>query len=123
QLGAHAAQRLVHLYHGYLYDVRRRGLERHVHRRALAEIALTVIAGMQLGYHPPPAEKAFRVSPLSRARDHLFEVLVHAREAPEVSVYIRFCLGGRYAQPFAQTERRHAVYDTEVDGLRNAALM
>ena len=120
-LHALGAKPLIHVHHGELYNVRRRALNRHVERDALAERAQR--RNVQLRQIAPPVEERFGIAERPGAPDGFLLVISHAAEAREIGVHIFLRLAVADADVLREREGGNAVHYAEVHGLRSPALL
>jgi hypothetical protein len=109
--------------HGALDDVRRRALHRRVDGRALRRLAPLHVADVDLRQVQAPAEQRLDVTLLPGRRPRVVHVAAHAGVAVEIQVDVLLRLAALDAQLPRESEGRHAVDETEVDGLGAAPLV
>ena len=112
--GAHAR---VHAHHGSLDDIRRRALNGHIERHALAKAAEVEIRRSQLRQVAPAAEKRRDVTVGLRLLDNALHIVAHAVVLGKIAVHIRLGLALKHADILREAEGRNAVDNAEIDGL------
>ena len=108
----------MHAHHRELHHVRRRALNGHIERDALAERAGGKVARRQLGEIAAAVHERFNVALRLRLFHDLGHVAAHAGEAVEVILNILLRLVNAHADVLRERKRGDTVDDAEVDRLR-----
>ncbi len=114
---------LVERDHRALDDVRCRALHRRIDGGALGVLAPRGIAGFDLRKVQTSPEHSLHVAPFPRPLPGLVHELLHTGITGEVEIHVLLGLSAGDAQLSTETEGRHAVDETEVDGFRTATLL
>ena len=112
-----AAQAVKDAYHGELHHVRRRPLNGHIERDALAERAGGEVARRQLGEVAAAVEERFDIALLLRLLHDLGHIAAHAGKALQIILNILFRLVNAHADVLRERKGGDAVDDAEVDRL------
>ena len=117
--GAHAR---VHAHHGGLDDVRRRALNGHIERHALAKAAEVEIRRFQLRQVAPAAEKRRDIAVGLGLCDDAVHIGAHAVVLGKIAVHVRLGLALEHADVLREAEGRDAINNAEIDGFGVRAL-
>ena len=110
-------QRIEHIQHRDLDNIRAGALQRHIHCRALAELPDIVVCGVDLSYIALSARKSRNIAVLFGKIHIGLHVILHRAVSCKIIVYILPCRLYRDIQIFSQPEIAYAVDDAEIDGL------
>ena len=121
--GISRASAALERHHRLLDEIRRRALERRVHRHPLGVRAHVVVAVVEAGDGPHAPEDRLGAARRPRLREDRVEARADPREPVEVGGDELLRLGARHSELGGERERTHAVEHAEVDRLRAAPLI
>ena len=114
---------LVHGQHREFDEIRCRSLHRCIDRGTLCRLPARVVAGADIGEEKTAAENGFHKAVLTHLGSYLVHEGTDTRIPLKIKIDIFLRLTALNPQLAGKAKRRHAVNQSEIDGLGTAALV